>query len=131
MFAALFFKLPWLPLAITQQACDETKHQFFFVIPPWWEFLNVAPDELGQCSPVVSFPHVILPVSLAIVDILVRIAGLVAIASVIIAGVGYMTAQGSVEKTVAARQRIYNALIGLAIVFIAAGVVAFIGNKLS
>lgn len=103
----------------------------FFFLPPWWEYLNGATDEIGQCSPAVNFPHVILPIGLAILDILIRLAGFVAIVSIIIAGVGYITSSGNPEKAASARKRIYNALIGLAIVFIAAGAVAFIGNSLS
>ena len=109
-------------------AADPCRHAFFF-FPPWWEYIN--PDKiLADCSIAFSFPGDILPVGLAIVDMLLRVAGLVAIVSIIIAGVGYITASGDVQKTASARKRIYNALIGLAIVAIASGVVAFIGNKL-
>lgn len=105
-------------------ACSHT----FFFFPPWWEYL--AKPSGSDCSIVFKFPHDILPVSLAIVDMVMRVAGLVAIISIIIAGVGYMTAAGDVQKTASARKRIYNSLIGLAIVAIASGVVAFIGNSL-
>ncbi|MBI4034316.1 hypothetical protein HY380_00285 [Candidatus Saccharibacteria bacterium] len=69
-------------------------------------------------------------IGLAIIDMLLRVAGFIAIISIIAAGVSYITAGGSVEKTASARKRIYNALIGLGIVFAASGFVAFIGNKL-
>ena len=102
----------------------------FFVLPPWWEYLK-GKNEFGQCLPNFTFPNDILPVGLAIVDMLLRVAGLIAIVSIIIAGVAYITAGGDVQKTASARKRIYNALIGLAIVAVASGVVAFIGNKLA
>ncbi len=106
-------------------ACSHT----FFFFPTWWEYLKTQP-KLPDCSVTFSFPHDILPVGLAIVDMLMRVAGLIAIVSIIIAGVGYITAAGDVQKTASARKRIYNSLIGLAIVAIASGVVAFIGNSL-
>lgn len=106
--------------------CD---HSFFF-IPNWWEFLKEQPKVASDCSITFTFPGDILPVSLAIVDMLLRVAGLVAIISIIIAGIGYITAAGDVQKTASARKRIYNSLIGLAIVAIASGFVAFIGNSL-
>lgn len=109
--------------------CDLPK-KLFFVLPPWWEYLE-GTQEFGACVPSFSFPNDILPVGLAIVDMLLRVAGLIAIISIIVAGVAYITAGGAVEKTASARKRIYNALIGLAIVAVAAGVVAFIGNKLA
>ncbi|OVE79235.1 hypothetical protein BVY00_00980 [bacterium G20] len=102
--------------------CDHT----FFFLPTWWEYLKTSPD----CSVQFSFPNDLLAVGLAIVDILLRVAGLVAIVSIIAAGVGYMTASGDVQKTASASKRIYNALIGLAIVSVSSGFVAFIGNKL-
>ena len=111
-------------------ACNLPSSTFFF-LPPWWEYLKGAQDQLGQCTPAVNFPHVILPIGLALLDILIRLSGLVAIVSIIIAGVTYITSSGNPEKAASARKRIYNALIGLAVVFIAAGVVAFIGNSLS
>lgn len=115
-------------LAATSKAAA-CSHQFFF-IPTWWEYL---PDNRFAANCSISnfdFPSDILPVGLAVVDMLLRVAGLVAIVSIIIAGVAYMTAGGDVQKTASARKRIYNALIGLAIVAIASGLVAFIGNTL-
>lgn len=104
----------------------------FFGLPPWWKYL---PDDRFTAGCAITdkfvFPNDILPVGLAIVDMLLRLAALVAIASVIVAGVLYITAGGDVQKAASARKRIYNALIGLAIVAIASGVVAFIGNSLT
>lgn len=102
----------------------------FFGIPHWWQYLSGEIDPLNQCVPAFSFPNDLLAVSLAVVDMLLHVAGLVAIVSVIVAGVSYITASGTVEKTASARRRIYNSLIGLAIVAIASGFVAFIGNTL-
>lgn len=116
--------------AAAGEACTLPK-KLFFGLPPWWQYLEIKKDELDRCAPVFKFPDDILPVGLAIVDMLLRLAGLVAIVAVIAAGVGYITASGQVEKTVQARQRIYNALIGLVIVAVASGVVAFLGNRLA
>lgn len=112
---------------ITYIAVATCKHTFFF-FPSWWEFLKTEP--YPQCFSF-AFPNDILPVSLAIVDMLLRVAGFVAIISIILAGATYMTAGGQFEKTAAAKTRIYNSLAGLAIVSVAAGVVAFIGNRLA
>lgn len=105
------------------------QHTFFF-LPPWWEYL--PPDKFAADCSIASFnfPNDLLAVGLAVVDMLLRVAGLVAIVSIIVAGVSYITAAGTVEKTASARRRIYNSLIGLAIVAIASGFVAFIGNTL-
>lgn len=115
-------------LAKIGEPCTITAHKFFF-LPPWWEYLEGVDTGL-TCAPKFTFPSDILPVGLAIIDMLLRVAGLVAIVSIIIAGVAYITAGGDVQKTASARKRIYNALIGLAVVAVASGFVAFIGNKL-
>lgn len=110
-------------------AAIKCAHTFFF-LPPWWEYLPASKFAADCSIKAFNFPGDLLPVGLAVVDMLLRVAGLVAIVSIIIAGVQYITASGMVEKTASARKRIYNALIGLAIVAIASGVVAFIGNTL-
>lgn len=111
------------------QPCTVPGGQLFF-LPHWWEYLNTTGSG-ANCIYVFSFPGDILPVALAIVDMLLRVAGLVAIISIIIAGVTYMTAGGQVDKTAAAKKRIYNSLAGLAIVAVAAAAVGFIGNSLN
>ena len=122
MLSFFIGELPSLFLAAT--TC---KHSFFF-LPTWWEYL--PEPKPPSCNITFNFPGDLLAVALAVVDMLLRIAGLVAIVSIIIAGVSYITAAGTAEKTASARRRIYNSLIGLAIVAVASGFVAFIGNSL-
>jgi len=130
MFAFIFAKFSNFFFATACTLPGAGKNSFFG-FPHWWQYLKGELDPLKQCAPAFTFPGDLLAVGLAIVDMLLRVAGLVAIVSIIIAGVQYITASGMVEKTASARKRIYNALIGLAIVAIASGVVAFIGNKLA
>jgi hypothetical protein len=123
----IFAKLSaiWVPFAA---ACPGGN---FFFFPHWWKYITTSTvDSSGKCVPTLVFPNDIPAVGLAILDMLLRAAGLVAIISIIAAGVIYITASGNPEKAASARKRIYNSLIGLAIVFIAAAVVAFIGNSL-
>jgi hypothetical protein len=109
---------------------SQTAHSFFG-FPHWWKYLpHGHKDALNNCVPDVTFPGGIWPIALAIIDMLLYLAGLVAVVSIIIAGITYVTALGNPEKNVAARRRLVNSLIGLAIVLIAIEVVSFIGNKL-
>jgi uncharacterized membrane protein (DUF373 family) len=74
----------------------------------------------------------VLPyVALAIVDDLLRITAVVAVAFVITGGVRYATSQGEPGEVKKALSTIINALIGLATAMVAAAVVSYIGNKLS
>lgn len=105
----------------------------FFFIPPWWEYLQTGPDGVGGCKLITngfSFND-LLAVGLGILDIMLRIAGFLAVASIIYAGINYMTTMGNAEKASSARHRIYDALIGLAFVFIATALVTFMGNSVA
>lgn len=86
-------------------------------------------DALGQCTPNFTGLSDIFPIGLAALDILLRVAGLVAVISIIIAGVEYIAAAGNAEKITGARKRAVNSLIGLAIALVAVVTVSFIGRS--
>jgi hypothetical protein len=102
----------------------------FFGFPHWWKYLNVEKDSLGKCVPMFNFPGDTWAVGLAILDMLLHLAGIAAVLSIIIAGISYITAAGSADKITAARKRIINSILGLAVALVAAAVVSFIGNRL-
>lgn len=105
-----------------------TSHPLFFVVPPWWEYLTQQPDALGQCSPVFHMPGDLWLVGLAVLDMLLRLAGFLAVISIIVAGIEYIVATGNPEKITNARRRIIYALSGLAIALVATAVISFIGR---
>jgi hypothetical protein len=127
-----YLKLPVF-LAAVNDKCNLPKHDFFF-LPPWWEYMQPRIDELGHCSVTLndasgSFQlNSIWAIGLAVLDMLLRVGGFVAVISIIVAGIQYITSTGSTEAATSARKRLVNSLIGLAIILIAAGVIAFIGN---
>lgn len=102
----------------------------FFGIPHWWEYLKGRGDQIGNCSPDFKFPQDIWLIGLAVIDILLFVAGIIAVVMIIIAGINYITSMGSSDKAVSARKKITNALIGLGVVIIASAVVSFIGKSL-
>jgi amino acid transporter len=104
----------------------------FFGLKPWYQYLQTD----KSCN-VVNFNFLpangqsdILLVALAIVDDLLRVAGLVAVAFVVYGGIQYVTSQGSPDQTQKAQRTIQNALIGLVISVLAIATVSFLGNKL-
>lgn len=118
----------------------------FLGLPAWFQYLDVqdVTDENGvvnECEIVGPLKNdgsgeldtaaVAYRVSLAVVEILLRIAGLVAVVFVIYGGFRYITSQGDPESTKNARRTIVNALIGLVIAVIASVLVAFLGNYLT
>jgi hypothetical protein len=72
----------------------------------------------------------LLLIGLAILDDLIRIAALVALAFVVTGGIQYITSQGSPDATSKAQQTIINALVGLVLAMLAAAIVSFIGARL-
>jgi hypothetical protein len=98
----------------------------FFLLPSWWEYLGQNPD----CSANFSGVGDIWLVGLAIVDILLRVAGLIAVVAIMAGGISYMTAGGNPEKAASARKRIISAIGGLAIVMLATIIVTFVGKSI-
>jgi len=133
MFAILILKLNTLSVAFGA-SCDPNKanpQSNFFSFPHWWKYIHTGTgDALGACTPSVTIPGGLLPIGLAVIDILLYFAGIAAVISIIIAGISYIMAAGSSDKITAARKRIVNSLIGLAIALVAIMVVSFIGNSL-
>jgi hypothetical protein len=99
----------------------------FFGIPTWYEYLDVN----NKCQ-VASFqvPGDILLVALAIVDILLHVAGLVAVGFVMYGGVRYSTSQGNPDEAAKAQSTVFNALIGLLLTVVAIALVSFLGKNI-
>lgn len=102
----------------------------FFGFPHWWQYLG-GDNSSGSCTPALNSLNDIWAIGIAVLDMLLYLAGIVAVISIIIAGITYVTSVGNSEKTTGARRRIVNSLVGLAIVVSASVLVSFIGNKLS
>jgi hypothetical protein len=105
-------------------ACGQ--ENFFFFLPTWYKYLDFD----GNCSVVFNFPDDIWLVAVALVEMLLRLAGFVAVIAIIASGVRYILSGGNPEKAASARRGIINSFIGLAVALVAAGFVAFIGNRL-
>ena len=135
MYPLLLAKLPTIIFAANAaNTCAGAKKNLFFFLPPWYEYLPMQPDQLGKCAPVLHFPSdlgSLWAIGLAVIDILLRLGGFVAVISIIWAGLDYMLTMGNAEKGVSARKRIVNSIVGLAIVLIAITLVKFIGKSVS
>ena len=67
----------------------------------------------------------------AIIEILIRIAGIFAVAFVMYGGFRYITSQAEPDAVNKARQTIISALIGLAIAVLASVIINFIAGNIS
>ncbi len=83
-----------------------------------------------NCEVSLNLPNDIWAIGLAILGMLLYLAGIAAVVSIVIAGVGFMMSGGNAEKAASARRRVINSILGLLIVLIATVTVTFIGNSL-
>lgn len=113
------------------EVCEPAKGAgSFFNLPHWYQYLKGEKDPLsGKCIPMVKNLNDIWAIALAIVDMLLVVAGFIAVIFVIYGGFQYITSQGEPDKTAAAKNTIVNAIVGLVIVMLAIGVVSYIGGN--
>ncbi len=130
----------------TAEICS--KDNIFLTLKPWYAYLptDAGTDSSGKTLKTfgtscqidnfrllkdASGPSMLPSILLVIVDDLMRVVGLIAVAYIIIGGIQYVTSQGEPDRTKHAQETIINALIGLVIAIVAASVVAFIGTRIS
>jgi hypothetical protein len=97
----------------------------FFGFPTWYKYL---PDA-SSCSPRLTGINDIWLIMLAIAEILLRVAVIVAIAFVLIGGFKYITSQGNPDKTSQAKKTVVDGLIGVVIAIVATAVISFIASR--
>jgi hypothetical protein len=88
-------------------------------------FVQAQPNECGQTQS--DIPGIIL----AIIDDLLRIAGLVAVAFIIIGSFQYVGSRGNAERTAQAQSTVISALTGLIVALVAVAFVSFLGKRLT
>lgn len=100
-----------------------------FVLPTWHKYLQTAG---GTCE-VTKFdvPGDIWKVALALVEIVLRVGGLVAMIFVIYGGFKYVLSKGNPSDAAKARQTIIDAAIGVGIASLATVLIAFLGKELT
>jgi hypothetical protein len=117
----------------------------FLGLPTWYKYLETEIDESGKCSPILSGSsdsenpednvtqskvNSALPIGLAVLEAMLRLAGMVAVIMIFVAGFRFITSDGSPDKAAGARKTVINAIIGLVIVVLSTGLVSFIGRTL-
>ena len=119
-----------LPTFLTNFAAACTPTTSFFGLTEWYRYLDSETDALGKCVPTIDGFNDFWLIGLAVIDSLLKIAGMVAIGYVIYGGIQFVLSQGQPDKVKSARETILNAVIGLAIALVAVSVVSYIGNTL-
>lgn len=103
----------------------------FLGFPTWYKYLeNAAPaNKPNQCSPELRGLNDIWLIALAVSEILLRVAIIVAIVYVLIGGFKYITSRANPDKTNSAKNTVIDALIGLVLALVATAVISFIAGR--
>ncbi len=122
--------------------CQPGAKSNFLSFPHWYEYMHGviaatpgadlrkgAPPADTICSPSIQNINDVWLIVAAVIEILLRVAALVAVFMIIYGAITYVTSQGVPEKTSNAKDTIANALIGLAIAITASAIVAFIAGS--
>ena len=98
------------------------------IIPRWYEYLDFD----SACNLTVNFqdnPESLWGIGFAIIEILLRVGGIIAFCFIIYGGFLFVTSQGDPEGIKKARTTVLNAVIGVAISILASSIVIFIAGK--
>lgn len=106
----------------------------FFGIPTWYKYLpgeDVIDGISGQisCTPKLNSLSDVWLIGAAVIDILLRIAALMAIGYIVVAGINYIRSQGQPDQTAKAQRTLVNAVVGLVIAIIATVMVNFVAGR--
>lgn len=121
---------------------DECKHSLLG-IPRWYEYLEIGQkgdvgDPCAIIGPTVDdepnsefdWGRAVPRVLVAVIEILLRVAAILAVAYTIYGGFRYILSQGEPEATKKAKGTIIGASVGLVITIFAAAIVGLIGSTL-
>lgn len=131
---------------------SEVAHCFksFLGLPRWYDYLEVdaecrvtgpsettidnrgteeKDDDTERTGLVMS--KVVTRVALAVIDILMRVGGMVAFGFIVYSGFRFVMSAGNPDQEKAARETAINALIGMVITIFAIAIVTYIGKRLA
>ncbi|MDB5186484.1 MAG: hypothetical protein JWL85_1007 [Candidatus Saccharibacteria bacterium] len=130
--------LPQTSYAAVDARCDKSRS--FLSVPTWYKYLEVKYDAKTQGCDIfiprdtrgqIIFDKVTTPILLAIFEILLFIGSLLAIGYIIWGGFQYQLSQGEPDKAKNARLIIINAIAGLVIMTLSAGIVNLIARNIT
>jgi hypothetical protein len=115
--------------ASAKEKCEEASDTSFLNFPRWHRGLDCDANgsidiDGGEVGPIV------FTIALNVLDIMLRLAGVLAVGFVVFGGFQYMTARGEPENAKKGRDTVIKALIGMGIAMVSAFVVAFVVARL-
>ena len=96
----------------------------FFGFPTWYEYLPKNTDGSPKLDRLMDFWLIIA----AVLEMIIRLGGMLAVGYFIYSGIKFMTSQGNPEKIAQARTGMIQATVGLIITLVAANVVSLVAG---
>lgn len=123
-----------LPTNALAATCGEAKDSQLFDFPTWSRGLAQSEKD-GVCSVDIQSgtmqpAEIIFIIALNLIDIALRIVGILAVGYLIYGGFRYVTSRGSADETKKAQDIILKAVIGLVIAILSAVIVSFAVSRL-
>lgn len=100
-------------------------------LPTWYKYVPLKADcSINKDSPKIKNQEgrLVILILMGVFDIVLFLAGFIAVIMVIYAGFRFLTSAGEPQKIAAARTTLLNAIIGLAIAILGSRAIAFIAG---
>lgn len=125
------FGVVFSPTPVSAAPCEPS---VFFGLPAWYKYLETekVPDPLtgGEtCNVEMRGIEGTWLIIAAVIEIMLRLAAMVAVGFIIYGGVTYILSQSQPDKVKQALKTTINAVVGLVIAIIAAALVSFIAGS--
>lgn len=122
-----------VPATAHAAACGESGS--FFGLPHWWRGLGETKTANGRTTCNIKITNAnnfqdIWTIVVNLIDILLRLIGLVAVVFIIIGGIRYITSQGNAASLTSAKQTIVRAIVGLIIAIASVFILNFIAGNI-
>lgn len=128
-----------LPVSAAPQSADQQTPQTtpcgggsILSFPHWFEYLNCDADgsPYFKDSDGKYSLNVFVLILMAIIDMGLRLGGILAVIFIIVGGIKYTTSQGNPEGVQNAKNTIMYSVIGLVLTMVATGIVSFIARSI-
>lgn len=119
-----------MPTNVSAAQCTRDKDSAFLSFPTWYRGLCESGTDAIKVDGG-SPADIVFTIALNVIDIALRIVGLLAVGYLIYGGFRYVTSRGSPDETKKAQDIILKAVIGLVIAMLSTVVISFVVSRLN
>jgi ABC-type Fe3+ transport system permease subunit len=120
----------YLPKIIAAASCGGRGASALLKFPTWYEYLPVNTAN-NTCSPMINNIDDVWLIVAAVIEILLRVAAIMAVGFIIYGGIQFTISQGDPQQTNAAKGTLTAAVVGLVICLIATIVITYVAESIN